>query len=247
MQGRVTLGEVVPLGQTPSGTWAALACTAPSQASGVLTSNNTNVSPNDTVTIGGTVYTFVTALSVNFTAGQVLIGSSADASLTNLISAVNNNVAGTAGVKFYGREANPQVIASSSVTVHAVTFTALSIDQTIGPIGNTIPTTTTASTLSWSAATLTGGAAGTLLISTAAGAGALNVSIAQPSSGKILSDIAAYTGTWEAITILSDAVFTLLTGSVTGYASITIPAGVTLFGSFTAITLASGSVVAYTP
>jgi hypothetical protein len=64
--------------------------------------------------------------------------------------------------------------------------------------------------------------------------------------GVIISNTTATKGSWSAIQVISDAVFTLLTGNVTGYASVTIPAGTVLFGRFSAITLASGTVLAYT-
>lgn len=64
--------------------------------------------------------------------------------------------------------------------------------------------------------------------------------------GEIITGTGAHTGKWEAIQVLADTVFTLLTGSLTGsYAALTFPSGTILFGNFTAITLASGSVVAY--
>lgn len=49
-----------------------------------------------------------------------------------------------------------------------------------------------------------------------------------------------------AITFVTDTVFTTLTGlSGDAVASVTFPAGLTIYGNFTAITLASGSVVFY--
>ena len=53
---------------------------------------------------------------------------------------------------------------------------------------------------------------------------------------------------WVAITALSDTVVTSLTAEIgfTGFApNMPIPAGVTIYGLFTAIELASGDVVAY--
>jgi hypothetical protein len=52
-------------------------------------------------------------------------------------------------------------------------------------------------------------------------------------------------GDWFCIDVLSDAVFTTLTGNMTGVGSTSFPAGTQLFGRFTAITLSSGSVIAY--
>lgn len=174
MSARPVLGDEVPLGQYPSGQFGPLAATAPTQGSGVLTSNNTNVTAGDTVTIGVPSiptlqfkYTFVTALSASYTAGQVLKGTSADDSLTNLGYAVNNT-ANESGVKFYGRSANP-LVSASAVSSHAVTFTAnSSTPESSGGDGNSITTTTNnvGPTLTWGTATLTGGSAGQLLVST---------------------------------------------------------------------------------
>lgn len=160
MSQRTVIGEAIITAQQPNGLFTPLAATAPTQASGVLTSNNTNVSNGDTVTIGSTVYTFVTALAVTFTAGQVLIGSSADNSLTHLAAAIN----GTGGGVYWALKPNPQVT-SSAVASHALTITAQSTDASGAALGNSITTTTTAATLYWASATLTGGAAGSLDVS----------------------------------------------------------------------------------
>lgn len=128
-------------------------------ATGTLTSNNTNVSNNDTVTIGSTTYTFKSALTP--TAGEVLIGADADASLLNLIRAINHT--GTPGTDYANlgvtAVANTQVSAAASVTAHAFAVTALSA----GLAGNSIATTDNAVTLSWGAATLSGGEAITIV------------------------------------------------------------------------------------
>ncbi len=56
------------------------------------------------------------------------------------------------------------------------------------------------------------------------------------------------TGSWNAIYTLTDTVFTTLTGlngdSVSG---VTFPANRMIYGNFTAVTLASGSVILYEP
>jgi hypothetical protein len=119
------------------------------QATGTITSNDTNVSNLDTVTIGSFVYTFKTVVSNPF---DVLIGGSADASLLNLIEAIN--LTGTEGTTYgTGTTINTLVTAASSVTSHAFEVTAI----VGGLVGNTIATTTTAVTLSWGGATLSGG------------------------------------------------------------------------------------------
>lgn len=118
-------------------------------ASGTITSDNTNVADGDTVTIGSKTYTFKTALTP--TEGEVLIGASADASLLNLIRAINHT--GTPNTDYKCAAANTQVSAASSVTSHAFAVTAL----TTGFAGNSIATTETSSHLSWGSTTLTGG------------------------------------------------------------------------------------------
>lgn len=58
----------------------------------------------------------------------------------------------------------------------------------------------------------------------------------------------ARTGRWGAITATEEATFTLLTATGWGGNStvgLILPAGATIFGDFTAITLASGAVIAY--
>jgi len=117
---------------------------------GTLTSDNTNVSNGDTVTIGSKVYTFKTTLTS--TEGEVKIGASADASLLNLINAINHT--GTAGTDYYCAEAHPEVTAATSVTAHAFAITAI-------VAGIAYQTLEASTHLSWGAAALTG-AIGTL-------------------------------------------------------------------------------------
>lgn len=117
-------------------------------ATGTLTSNNTNVSNNDTVTIGNKTYTFKTALTP--TEGEVLIGGSADASLLNLIRAINHT--GTPNTDYKCAAAHTQVTAASAVTAHAFAITSILAGAT-----GEYATTETATTLSFGAAKLTGG------------------------------------------------------------------------------------------
>jgi len=63
-----------------------------------------------------------------------------------------------------------------------------------------------------------------------------------------INDTASHTGNFHAITIVSDAVFTTLTDSTRTGNSIgtdVFIAGLTIFGKFTEIQLASGKVIAY--
>jgi hypothetical protein len=123
--------------------------TASVAATGTITDGNTtNVSNNDTVTIGSTTYTFVTALSGTL---QILIGTNADTSLTNLVQAIN--ASGTPGTNYSAdiTTANTQVTAST-VASHATTLTAAA-----GAAGNSIALSTTSSHLTVSGADLSGG------------------------------------------------------------------------------------------
>lgn len=64
--------------------------------------------------------------------------------------------------------------------------------------------------------------------------------------GRYITDTAAYTGDFDAITAVSVAVAALVSSTITGTLSaVDIPAGVTIFGRFSSITLASGKVMAY--
>lgn len=138
------------------------------KATGTITSNNTNVSDGDTVTIGSTVYRFKDTMAAAY---DVQIGADADASLLNLIKAINGS--GTAGTHYYtGTVAHTQVTAATSVTSNAFAVTAIYT----GTGGNSIASTDTATTLSWGAATLASGASPTAGQFTTAFAAAVNAS-----------------------------------------------------------------------
>lgn len=141
------------------------------QATQTLTSDTTNVSANDTVTIGGYTYTFVAVPSAPF---QVDIGASAAASLDNLKAAIN--ASGTAGTTYgTGTYAHPDVTATTNTDTTQVVQAKLG-----GTVGNSIATTEASTHLSWGAATLENGADGTYYkgqdtSDTAAISGAANV------------------------------------------------------------------------
>jgi hypothetical protein len=65
------------------------------------------------------------------------------------------------------------------------------------------------------------------------------------NGGQVIANTSPVTGDWIEIRVLTDAVFSLLTGNLTDVGSTSFPAGTILNGRFTAITLTSGSVVAY--
>ena len=116
-------------------------------ATGTLTSNNTNVSANDTVTIGDKVYTFVASPTVE---GDVDIGADADGSLDKLIAAINHS--GTPGTDYVCALPHPYVTAAAR-SGHTFAVTA----RVPGTTANAIATTEAAATLSWGATTLAGG------------------------------------------------------------------------------------------
>jgi len=81
----------------------------------------------------------------------------------------------------------------------------------------------------------------------------LGISLGE-NGAELIKDTTAHTGTFKAIQIIGDAVFSVLTsagittdGSVLAIGSDygTVSAGVVLYGTFTAITLTSGIVIAY--
>lgn len=89
-------------------------------ATGTLTSNNTNVSNNDTVTINSRVYTFKTTLTG--AADEVLIGANADASLTNLANLINSGrAAAAAQATVTSNGTNPSN--NETITIGAKTYT----------------------------------------------------------------------------------------------------------------------------
>lgn len=149
---------IVVVGIDPSGKPSPLGCTAAVAATGTLTSDNTAPADGDTVTIGGQVYTFRTALTASTTANEVLINTTADAALLNLIRTINGS--GTPGTD-YGSltPRNGNVTAATAVTSHAFAVTA----QAPGTAGNSLGTTETSGHLSWGGALLTGGLNSALL------------------------------------------------------------------------------------
>lgn len=167
-----------------------------SKAFSTLTSNNTNVADGATVTIGTKVYTFKTALTP--TEGEVLIGADADASLLNLIRAINHS--GTPGTDYSVAAANPDVTAATAVTAHAFQVRATAN----GALGNLVATSETSATLSWTGAYLAGG----LERSTAAGDRILLKTIGASVTTPLLVELlevlkTAFNGTSPVVSIFS--------------------------------------------
>jgi hypothetical protein len=125
------------------------------KARGVLTFG-ANAGDGKIVTIDGKDYTFETVLTN--VDGHVLIGGSASASLDNLIAAITLG-AGSGTAYAAATTLHPTVTAQAGV---GDTMIATAKDQ--GTAGNSIDTTTDVVSATWSAATLTGGAAGVTAI-----------------------------------------------------------------------------------
>jgi hypothetical protein len=138
----------------PSGSGISFAATSdPSiaavAATGSITRTATNVSNNDTVTVGAQVYTFKTTLTpADY---EVLIGADSTASLLNLARAINNS-GGTPGTDYQVPAANASATAGTAVGT-VLPITAISA----GAAGDSIALAETSAQLSVSAATLLGG------------------------------------------------------------------------------------------
>lgn len=120
-----------------------------------LTSNATNVSDNDTVTIDGRVYRFKNTLAQAY---DVKIGADAATTLDNIKAAVN--ATGTAGTEYFaGTLVHPTVTATTNTNT-----TQLFESKERSTAANSIAVAKSAATYTLSGATLTGGAAATATI-----------------------------------------------------------------------------------
>ena len=143
------------------------------QAYSVLTSNGTAPTNGDMVVIDTKTYTFKTTLTP--TEGEVLIGSTVDASaaLANLQMAIQHG--GTNGTQYKCAAVHPTTYAPLA-TLTATTLKVYA-DAT-GTGGNSIATTTTAATLSWTSTVLGGGVAYSTTANESLAAGTLTLEIA---------------------------------------------------------------------
>lgn len=212
---RCEAGYRVIAGIDSSGNPQLFGCSTPTAATGTLTSDNTAPSDGDTVTIGTQVYTARTALTASTTANEVLINSTADAFLLNLIRAINKS--GTPGTDYGSLTVkNSDVTAATSVTAHAFVVTAI----VAGGVGNNVATTDTSAHLSWGQTTLTGGVSGALLTSGAGGGSS--------PAGATVTIVSAAVGASGSGTIPIGAkgwTFTVLTGTATFNGAASLPAG----------------------
>ncbi len=127
-----------------------LATSAGVKAGGVLTSDATNPSVDDTVTIGSTVYRFKSTMLAAY---DVKIGAAAADTLDNLKHAIN--ATGVAGTHYFaGTLIHPTITATTN------TDTAQTVEaKTVGAAGNLIAKTESSSHLDWdgAGAVMTGG------------------------------------------------------------------------------------------
>jgi flagellar hook protein FlgE len=108
-----------------------------------------------TVTIGGTTYTFQTAISA---ADDVLIGVDVPSTLANLAGAIN---AASTGGQAAGTTYGTGTVANTSVTATGSTASALTLQAIQNGVGgNSVPTSTNWTGGSFGAADLSGGTAG---------------------------------------------------------------------------------------
>jgi hypothetical protein len=126
-------------------------------ASGTLAEAGTNVVKKDVVSIGTNHYMFVGKLT-NTVPNQVLISASFDASLSNLIAAIN----GAGGTNYSTNTLANRWVSAGALSSHAFTVTA----RVAGANGNTnaiaFTPATTSSNLTWNGhTTLQGGLTGT--------------------------------------------------------------------------------------
>lgn len=70
--------------------------------------------------------------------------------------------------------------------------------------------------------------------------------LAGGDGGTYIADTTANTGKWFGIYCIADCAFSTLTSNITALPNnLSLTAGQAIYGTFTAITLASGSVIAY--
>ncbi len=125
-------------------------------ATGTLTVPLPLPTAGQTVTVGGTVYTFATAITGQSPADTVQIGSDVTSTLANLAGAIN---AATTNGQAAGTTYSTGTVANAAVTATGSTASAVNL-QAIqgGSAGNSVNTSTTWAAGSFGSSDLTGGA-----------------------------------------------------------------------------------------
>jgi hypothetical protein len=210
-------------------------------------SGGKNVVKNNSVTIAGTQYNFTNSITSKSPPYNVLIGANFDASITNLIAAINRSAGGGKVYSTNQTYANVDITAGSltdkvyvdgsSLTNHGFIITAI----VPGASGNFIPVNTFATNLAWNGLSLSGGAA--------AIAGVTNISSVMVPYGAIINNglIADNGSTMWVTNFVSGGVISNGAGSFVLNAMIaTLTNGVLTAGgsvSFTAGTLETSNLV----
>lgn len=119
-------------------------------ATNTVTSNGTDVTANDTCTIGGKAYTFKAAPTT--VDGEVKVGGTAALTLQNLFNAVN--LVGVAGTDYGSLTVINPYAKATAVSATVLTLTV----KTPGAVGNLVTLAKSAATLSVGAATFANGA-----------------------------------------------------------------------------------------
>lgn len=116
-------------------------------ATSTLTSSGVNVTAGKVIVVNTTTYTFRSTFSTGPTvANEIKIGSDAAATLANIKKAINGT--GVAGTDY-----SVGTVAHTTVAAHTLTATTLLVyARTGGTGGNTYPSTTDETTLSWTGA-----------------------------------------------------------------------------------------------
>lgn len=164
------------------------ASTPPAFATATLSFSD-NPADGDTVTIGGVVYSFETgAIDAAF---KVDVGGDQDASLANLVAAIN--LTGTAGTTYgMGTTENPVVRATADADNNNLIATA----KTPGSAGNSIVLAESSTALAWdgSATALSGGAGPSVLLEPDANGDLVTVVVDGAAIGDVLEIITVHDG-----------------------------------------------------
>ena len=152
--GLLNVGSPIVPPTYASGSFRVSACNISTQATATLLAAGSNVGANDAVTIGGSVYTFVTALK-GAAVNSVLLGSNIQGSLANLsacIAGLTASGGGSGKTWAAGTAPNQDMTASTVQTgtgtllgLYYLNFTAI----LGGLIGNAIALSTTSAVLNW--------------------------------------------------------------------------------------------------
>lgn len=170
------------------------------QAIELLTVSAGPIVDTDTVTLGGTTYTFNTALGG---ANSVLIGASDTTALDNLVSAINDGVGGAGEGSLYGTGTVKNVDIDAAVATPGSTVDVWAILG--GVAGNSLDSTTTGGTMSFGGLTLLGGVADAAKTATITGVSTVGgADAARISAASLDRDTGILTATFAARTIGTD-------------------------------------------